>query len=95
MNSHDKVRTNGDHGSRIKWRQARDRGREWADVLSQGKPVKSIHSDSEVNTHMKTLGRGISAAIGSNQDRWVNVVKIVGEYGIVDERPWDTSGLGD
>lgn len=35
------------------------------------------------------------AAIDSNQNWWVNVVKIVGEYGIVDERPWETSGLGD
>ena len=45
--------------------------------------------------HIEALGHGISAAIDSNQNWRVNVVKIAGEYGIVDESPWETSELDD
>jgi hypothetical protein len=45
--------------------------------------------------HMEAPGHGILVAIDSDQNGGINIVKIVREQGIVEERPWETSRLDD
>jgi hypothetical protein len=59
------VSTNSDH-SRIERRRAWDWNRERADILSQDKPIKTIHGDSELIAHMEAPGHGILVAIDSD-----------------------------
>lgn len=44
---------------------------------------------------MQALGHGILMAIDSEIYRWVNIVEIVREQGVVNERPWETLAFGD